>query len=638
MKPLNDATISSLAAWLGREDDFVLLESARVSRENHQSLLFRNPSRYLVCRATDDPLAFLAEADRLREQGLFLAGWLAYEFAYLLEPCLRHFLTEKQGRLDEPLAVLGVFEQPLIYDHASGLFRNGTAWPAREGESSSFACSQLQATIRQQQYLRAIETIQEYIRAGDSYQVNFTLHLDFHFQGSIAALYLALRRNQSVSYSSWIRRNDRDVLSFSPELFFSAAADRVRVRPMKGTMARGKTLAEDQKQQQRLAADPKNQSENVMIVDLLRNDLGRLLHTTGGGRVQPRSLFDVEVYQSLLQMTSTIDAVASEKTPLTFSQLISALFPCGSVTGAPKIRTMEIIHELEKQPRGVYCGAVGYTSLEKSCFNVPIRTLEISGSHGRMGIGSGIIADSVPEMEWQESLLKGKFLTGIAPDFQLIETLLWQSVAGFFLLEYHLKRLADSAAYFHFSCDLEAVRCQLQEEMIQVVRDQAAAPVEQQRVRLLLYRDGRITVTAVPVPDQPETAGLPLVIFSREQVKSDDPYLYHKTTRRNLYDRERQAAVEQGWYEVLFTNQQGQVTEGTISNLFLRSADSDILLTPRLSCGLLPGTCRQWLLEQGRAEEQVLTVADVMNASEVYVANSVRRLVRVQPVTGDDNG
>ncbi len=623
MQPLNDATVNGLAAWLNRADDFVFLESARVNRENHQSLLFCKPHRYLTCRADNDPHKFLAEADALREQGFFLAGWLSYEFAYLLEPCLRHFLTEKNRSQSEPLAVLGVYDAPLVYDHETERFSNGACWPVREEKSSSFTCNRVQASLSQQQYIRAIEAIQEYIRAGDSYQVNFTLHLDFAFQGSVAALYLALRRNQAVSYSSWIRQKGRDMLSFSPELFFSADADRVRVRPMKGTMARGKTLAEDRVQQQVLAADPKNQSENVMIVDLLRNDLGRLLHATGGGRVQPRSLFDVEIYPSLLQMTSTIDAVPKQKKSLSFSQLISALFPCGSITGAPKIRTMEIIHELEKQPRGVYCGAIGYTSREASCFNVPIRTLELSGSRGRMGIGSGIIADSDAEQEWQECLLKGRFLTANTADFQLIETLLWQPDAGFFLLEYHLQRLADSAAYFQFNCDLHTIRTLLDKE------EKQYGSRTEQRLRLLLYKDGRLSLTSTAIASQEETDILPRVVFSRKQVDRENPYLYHKTTCRTLYNRERQAVEKQGCYDVLFTNKEDEVTEGAISNLFLRTGSSEVLLTPPIACGLLPGTFRQMLLDRGRAVEQILTIAD-LEKGEVYVANSVRGLIRVE--------
>ena len=568
----------------------------------------------------DDGADFLARADSFREQGYFLAGWLAYEFGYLLEPRLHPFLPGKNSSLEKPLAVLGVYNEPLVFDHKIGSSNGGRGWSTTEIEEDSFSCTQLQSTLSREQYLQAIKKIQEYICAGDTYQVNFTLHLDFLFNGSVGALYRTLRRNQSVSYSAWIRHDGRDILSFSPELFFTADSAKIRVRPMKGTMARGRTEAEDDEHRRELCSDPKNRSENVMIVDLLRNDLGRLLHAGGGGTVIPRSLFDVETYESLLQMTSTIDGVPAGNGPLSLTSLMTALFPCGSVTGAPKIRTMEIIHELEKQARGVYCGAIGYAGPEKSCFNVPIRTLELSGGQGRMGIGSGIVADSDPESEWQESLLKGNFLTRREPEFQLIETLLLEPDEGFFLLDFHLERLADSARYFHFTYDPEIIHSRLQETEIE--------SNHRQRVRLLLHRDGRVQVTSTLLTEDSALSGQLKVLFSRQQVNTNDPHLFHKTTRRSLFDNERKKAVDRGCFEVLFTNTLDQVTEGAISNLFIRNNDN--FLTPPVSCGLLAGTYRRMLLEDGRAVEQVLSVDDVLAAEEVYVANSVRGLVRVQ--------
>ena len=620
MKPLNDETIARLTSRLAREDDFVFLESSRVTEENHQSLLFTKPSERLVCMVGDDPARFLARADSFREQGYFLAGWLAYEFGYLLEPRLYSFLPGKISGSERPLGVLGVYDEPIVFDHKTGLFSSGREWPTAEAKEDSFSCTQLQSTVSRQQYLQAIKKIQEYICAGDTYQVNFTLHLDFLFNGSVAALYRTLRRNQSVSYSAWIRHDGRDILSFSPELFFAADSAKIRVRPMKGTMARGRTEAEDEEHRKELCSDPKNRSENVMIVDLLRNDLGRLLHAGGGGTVIPRSLFDVETYESLLQMTSTIDGIPVENGPLSLTSLMTALFPCGSVTGAPKIRTMEIIHELEKQARGVYCGAIGYAGPEKSCFNVPIRTLELSGGQGRMGIGSGIVADSDPESEWQESLLKGNFLTRREPEFQLIETLLLQPDNGFFLLDFHLERLADSARYFHFSYDPETVYSRLQKTEIK--------SNHRQRVRLLLHRDGRVLVTSTLLADDSAMTDQLKVIFSGRQVDPSDPHRFHKTTRRSLFDSEHRQAVDRGCFEVLFTNTLDQVTEGAITNLFIRNGEN--LLTPPVSCGLLAGTYRRMLLEDGRAVEQILSVDDVLTAEEVYVANSVRGLIRVQ--------
>ncbi|MCI5167060.1 MAG: aminodeoxychorismate synthase, component I, partial [Candidatus Electrothrix sp. GM3_4] len=313
--------------------------------------------------------------------------------------------------------------------------------------------------------------------------------------------------------------------------------------------------------------------------------------------------------------------------------LFEALFPCGSITGAPKIRTMEIIHELEKQARGVYCGAIGYTGPEQSCFNVPIRTLELVKGQGRMGIGSGIVADSVAEEEWEECLLKGNFLTKSKANFQLIETMLWQPENGYFLLEYHLERLQDSARYFHFCHDPEEVRRCLDEIATKLRTNmqniQSNKGVAQWRVRLLLYRDGRLEIRSVPLPDSAQQ-GSARVIFSEEQVDASDPHRLHKTTHRELYTQEFQRATEQGCYDILFTNTAGEITEGAITNIFLRPKKNAILLTPPAGCGLLAGTYRRMLLEQGKAVEQVLRVEDLVNAEELYVANSVRGLVPVR--------
>lgn len=643
MKPLNDTTIRRLSSWLEQDDDFVFLESSRLSEENHHSFLFRNPSAYLCCRPGDSVNEFLEQADQARARGQYLAGWLAYEFGYLLEPRLRRFLP-KLPYAEKPLAMLGVYEAPLIFDHKSGRFSHGRAWPLGsfgDEKEEAYSCSDLTTSITRRDYIRAVQAIQDYIRAGDTYQVNFTLHLDFQFQGSLAALYRILRRNQSVAYSAWIRHQGQDVLSFSPELFFKADAQRVQVRPMKGTMSRGRTNAEDALRQEALRTDPKNKSENIMIVDLLRNDLGRLLYNNkqeeSRGRVQPQSLFDVEVYESLLQMTSTIDGVLEqsgrERTatgPLSFRRLIKALFPCGSVTGAPKIRTMEIIHELEQEPRGVYCGAVGYAGPEQSCFNVPIRTVELKKGKGRMGIGSGIVTDSIAEDEWEECLLKGNFLTRNETDFQLIETMLWQPEQGYFLLDYHLERLRDSARYFHFSCDTEELHALLEQTAAELTRDaQKNEGGQQWRVRLLLHRDSRLEISSTRLPAASRQEPVELIL-SREQIDARDPHRLHKTTRREIYSREYQRAAEQGYHDVLFSNTAGEITEGAISNIFIRLKKNDLLLTPPVSCGLLAGTYRRMLLEQGKAREQILRMEDLRKAEELYAANSLRGLVPVR--------
>jgi para-aminobenzoate synthetase / 4-amino-4-deoxychorismate lyase len=626
MKPISDREILPLVRWLDRRRDFVFLDNARPDDENRRSLLFTNPRQWLVCSGQDSLEEFFAATEALRRQGNFLAGWFGYEFGYLLEPSLLSLCTGCSG----PFAVLGVFGEPLIIDHrhdARGLLA-GLIGDQPPGEPETARVGKVVPAMGREEYLRAVRRIREYIAAGDTYQVNYTLKLKFRYRGVISSLYSSLRRNQPVAYGAWIRQGGRDVMSFSPELFFRAGRNGITVRPMKGTMRRGTTLEDDMNRRRTLSADLKNRSENVMIVDLLRNDLGRLLHGMGGGRVEPGSLFDVEVHETVLQMTSTIAGIPATGGTVPLRAILQALFPCGSVTGAPKIRTMEIIRLLEKEPRGVYCGALGFCGPDEAVFNVPIRTVVLDGGKGEMGIGSGIVHDSVPEEEWRETLLKARFLTCPRPDFQLIETLLWLPGTGYWLLDEHMERLADSAAYFLFRFDRRRILDALKKE----TRGSASV----RRVRLLLHRDGSLTLGSGPCDGRRTVPGdrplisdpLPVARFSSVRTNRDNIHLYHKTTERSLYAAERRKALEDGCHEVLFLNRQGEVTEGSIANIFIRLGGR--LLTPPVSCGLLGGTFRRYLLDRGLAGEKILDRRDVHAAEAVYVGNSVSGLVQVK--------
>jgi para-aminobenzoate synthetase/4-amino-4-deoxychorismate lyase len=621
MQGIDSDSIRKLTAALEGMREFVFFETCRPSRENNRSFLFTDPVCRLECTCSDDVGEFLNSAELYSRRGFFLAGWFAYEFGYLLEPALKRLLWP--GKAGRVVARLGVFEKPLVFDHITGSFSGGNDWPKAEGALSTATINNLKTNISRQEFLADVEKISRYIKAGDTYQVNYTFKLDFSFTGSPAVLYRQLRRNQSVAYGAWIRSRGLDIMSFSPELFFSSEGNSIRVRPMKGTLVRGRNMEEDRQMSARLSSDGKSRSENVMIVDLLRNDLSRLLNNTGGGVVKVRSLFDVEVYESLLQMTSTVEGIANPSSGIGLADMLKSLFPCGSVTGAPKIRTMEIIRELEKEPRNVYCGAIGYCGPGKMCFNVPIRPLTLEGEKGSMGIGAGIVFDSDPKSEWRECLLKGRFLTHRRPEFQLIETLGWQPENGYVLLQEHLDRLKDSAAYFFFQLDLADVRNRLHQE-------ETSFADTFMRVRLLLAKDGRVSITSTPLPDNDRKEELPKVAFSSHLVDPEDPFLYHKTTLRDLYNRKREEATERGLYELLFTNTRGEVTEGTISTLFVKRNGQ--MYTPPVSCGLLPGTFRSSYLSSGKSLERILTSDDVMDADALYVANSVRGLVRVELV------
>ncbi|NDY43332.1 aminodeoxychorismate synthase component I [Dissulfurirhabdus thermomarina] len=604
---------------LREEPAYVLLETARIAGDDRRSFLFRRPEAVLTASGPEDLPAFFAAVERALARGRYLAGWWAYEWGYALEPKLHGLLDRR--RPAGPLAWLGVFPEPEVFVHAP----DGPAFPGPVPDLRG-RIGPLALNVDPAAYAEAIGEVQERIAAGETYQVNYTLKGRFSYRGDPEALYLALRAQQAVSYAAVVRDGDRWILSLSPELFLRRRGARVTTRPMKGTAGRGRTTAEDREIARRLAADGKNRAENVMIVDLLRNDIGRLCPP--GGVAVPE-LFTVERYETLFQMTSRIDGRL--RPGVSWEALLRAAFPCGSVTGAPKLRTMEIIADLEREPRGVYTGAVGYLGPGgEGTLNVAIRTVVLEGGMGEIGIGSGVTAGSDTGAEYEECRVKAAFVTRRRPAFALVETLRWDPpgggvktpAGGYSDLEAHLARLADSAHYFGFRWRPSAVRRALAEAAGAL--DPGAGP---HRVRLRYTFEGRAEVTSAPLG-----AGLrePLAVgLSPEPVRSDDPFLFHKTTHRPLYEREAARARAAGLDECLFVNERGEVTEGTFTNLFLPLEDGR-LATPPAGAGLLGGVLRQGLLAAGRAVEQALTPADLERAPAFYVGNSVRGLLRAR--------
>jgi para-aminobenzoate synthetase/4-amino-4-deoxychorismate lyase len=458
-----------------------------------------------------------------------------------------------------------------------------------------------------------------------------------------AALYARLRARQPVDYGAFLHSEPgRRILSFSPELFFriddEVATRRIVTRPMKGTARRGRTTREDREIAEWLANDPKNRSENVMIVDLVRNDLGRVAQT---GSVKVEQLFAVERYPTLWQMTSTVSAELRPE--VGFHDVFRALFPCGSVTGAPKVRATQLISQLEDAPRGVYTGAIGFFSSRQTVFNVAIRTLELDGARGTIGVGSGVVIDSDPAAEYRECLLKAEFLTGPAhrttnpisenapiasqPDsFFLIETLLWDGC--YQLLEFHLDRLEDSAAYFDFSCDRAAVRAALEDHARPFAEAATSSPRSPRRVRLLVDADGGAQIGSEELVPPGNPNRVVRVTISSVRTDSADATLYHKTTHRQLYNHAFEQAVRDGFDDVLFLNLKDEVTEGAISNIFV--VKDGRWFTPPIECGLLAGVYRRHLLEtRPEIEQRVLSLGDLRTADAIYLCNAVRGLRRV---------
>ncbi len=628
----------------------VLLEGGKQNHsegnERPWTRLFTAPEHVCAAwQAAEIPRLF-AEIESAVATGRSAAGFFAYECGNCFEPKA----GMRASRHGEPLAWFGIYERSYSFDHTTGRFADGEpaelerfrADRANGGDGAVEPKPEIVSkfALSEAEYARRIAAIHEWIRAGDVYQLNFTAPFRIETQGSIAALYARLRARQPVDYGAFLHwEQGRFIQSFSPELFFrmenhgptNGIGRRIVTRPMKGTAPRGRTTREDREIAEWLRNDPKNRSENVMIVDLLRNDLGRVART---GSVRAERLFEVERYATLWQMTSTVSAELRPEAG--FYEIFRALFPSGSVTGAPKVRAMQLLADLEDAPRGVYTGAIGFFSPRETIFNVAIRTLELEGGRGgdirgTVGAGSGIVIDSEAASEYRECLLKAEFLTRSSerrPErFSLIETMLWNGanpLGNYPFLGLHLDRLADSAEYFGFACDVDAVRTALEQHAKQFGERSPRSP---RRVRLHLDAEGNIEINSEPLTaaDPPEKTAC--VCIAKDRTDPADAMLYHKTTHRPLYAQALARAAREGFDDVLFLNLRGEVTEGAISNVFVEKDGR--WSTPPVECGLLGGVHRRHLLAvRPEIEERVLILDDLRRADAVYLTNAVRGLRR----------
>ncbi len=551
-------------------------------------LRFRHPDEVVSTREKGLVLSSLHRVEELvHRDSLVAVGFISYEAAPAFDTALC-------TRPDDAF--------PLVW---FGLYRKVEPFALSSAGSPLFGFGEWKPSVRRDEYDRAIDTIKSYIRAGDTYQVNYSFRLRSRFSGEPLALFQSLMAAQPSSNGAFIETDEFALCSASPELFFSLDGEDIVARPMKGTAPRGLTLAQDREHAAALHRSEKNRAENVMIVDMMRNDFGRIAEI---GSVHVPSLFNVERYPTVWQMTSTVAA----KTHASVTAIVKALFPCASVTGAPKARTMEIIAELESSPRRIYTGAIGFIAPNRRAqLNVAIRTVLIEKRSGEAeyGVGGGVVWASTAAGEYEECLTKARVLTAARPEFQLFETILCTPSDGLFLLDQHLARLRDSAEYFGFDYSDDAAR-----EALEKVHCRS----QPMRVKLLVSLKGTVSVELSPFNVQSAITHVRLSAFP---VDSQNIFLYHKTTHRKVY--EDASAEMPECDDVILWNERGEITESTIANVVVE-IDGEFF-TPPVACGLLAGVFREKLLKEGTLKERIVTVAEFKKSPRIFLINSLRQ-------------
>ena len=569
--------------------------------EGPKSYLFLDPVHELKCRKAPQTADILSKAEQLNQKGFYIAGYISYEAGKsLIQP------GAKNIKCGGDCLYMAAFRAPLIF-HGRTAVEGGLFGPGLN----------LEPSVHEKEYLKKFSFLKKQIAGGEAYQVNYTFRMKGKFKGSLKRLFYSLCNRQKTPYTAFINDGNNIIMSFSPEMFFEKKGDAISMKPMKGTLLKPCTFADIRG----FKKDVKTSAENIMIVDLIRNDLGKICAVNS---IRARDIFKVEEYGSLYQMTSKVTGRLKPGTG--FTGILTALFPCGSVTGAPKISAMRLIDTVEKGPRGVYTGAIGFMSpgFKKALFNIPIRTLDVNMASGvvSFGTGSGIVHDSDGAGEYRECLGKTEFLKAPDTDIALIESLLLKD-KKYFLLRGHLSRLKRSADFFGIKPDIKALRLALKKEIAE------SRPGIPRKVRALIYPDGRVKARGKDIGEiGPENNR---VAISRVKTDSSDEVLYHKTTRRELYDGEYEKYRKKGFYDVLFTNEKGELTEAHSSNVVVKMGGK--YFTPPVKSGLLAGTYREYLMKKAgfMLTEKALFPRDLKKAEAVYLCNSVRGLRRVKP-------
>ncbi|MCX7956438.1 MAG: aminodeoxychorismate synthase component I [Endomicrobia bacterium] len=621
-------------------DKFAIFETLKQDDLNFTSYIFYQPVEKLVLFEDQDVKRYFLNIENFLNKGFYVVGFFSYELGYYLD----YQQTENFKYIKDsfPLALFYVFHKPIIFDHRKNLLIN---FESKFFDTNfkinrkGFKIKNFRLNIDKMQYFEDINKIKKYIKNGDTYQINYTVKAKFNIEGSELDFYNKIKNFQKVSYAAYIKTEDYSIISFSPELFFRKDEDVLYVKPMKGTIQRGKTLYEDLKYQKILKRSKKDKAENVMIVDLLRNDLGKI---SPYGEVEVEKLFEVEKYETLFQMTSTIKTKTYKN--LKLYDLFKALFPSGSVTGAPKIRSMQIINELEKQPRKVYTGAIGFFTPDNFAeFNVAIRTVLVyKNKSAEIGIGSGIVDDSLPPKEFEECKLKANFLFRKHKRFKLLETILYNPsfdkidifdniklnintnkyIKNCLLLNYHIKRLEDSALYFGFKFNKEQVLDSIF-DVIDKVEDKY-----KYRLRVLLSEDGKLEIQVFKLDKFSFCAHRKVKVKLLEKyINGKNVFFYHKTTNRYFYSYYYNKFKKLGYFDVLFQNRNGFITETSRCNVFIDLGNGKII-TPPIECGLLGGVFRKLVLENNDVEEREISVYEILKARNVYLTNSVVGIIK----------
>ena len=568
------------------------------------SLCLDCPTRTYSALRLEEIIPLLKLVDKAARSGAWVALMMSYEAAPAFD---RPFKAHPPDSF--PLAWAAVFDE------------SSTAKPQQR--DGNYELNAWEPQVTRSEYDRAINRIRELITRGDTYQVNYTFPLLSNFSGDPRAWYDTLCTAQGAEYCAYLNLGRYKVLCISPELFFERRGDSIKTKPMKGTTRRGRWVLEDEERALQLAESPKDRAENVMIVDLLRNDLGKI---SVPGSVKVSKLFEVERYETLWQLTSTVESILRSDVELV--DVMAALFPCGSITGAPKIRTMEIIRELEPFPRGIYTGTIGFIRPGGDClFNVAIRTIVLDSQTGAVtfGVGGGITIDSTAEREYEECLLKSSFLTASVPRFRLLESILLEG-GEFFILSRHLERLKASARYFDFHFPEEQVLRELERAI-------AKCSDERWKIRLLLAKSGEIEIETIPLGFNQRP--VLRVALADQPVNSNDKFLFHKTTNRAIYDQA--LAQRPHANDVILFNERGEITESTIANVVVE-LDGEFV-TPPQSSGLLAGTFRAQLLEEGKICERVIYKEELQRASSLFLVNSIQKwmpAVLIEESSADD--